>query len=120
MVVDDADLYNKVYRRIGDLMAQIWSRFLERHSDTFAVCRFVDDLGFKTSTLVSPRAIRKHVILQYKHVIDLIKGGGKPFLWHSCGRIFSIRMSRRHLTQTRCFWKSVYTRVRAVVFTPTP
>ena len=71
-------------------MVEIWTVFLERHSDTFAVCRFGDDLGFKTSTLTSPVTIRRHIIPQYKRVIDLIKSQGKPFLLHSCGNIFSI------------------------------
>ena len=47
-------------------------------------------LGFKTSTLVSPQIIRKHIIPQYARIIDLIKQAGKPFMWHSCGKIFSV------------------------------
>ena len=56
----------------------------------FAICRFGDDLGFKTSTLVSPRVIRQHIIPQYQRIIDLIHAAGRPFLWHSCGCIFSV------------------------------
>lgn len=90
MMMDDPDLYAQLYRRIGDLMAGIWQRFLERYSDTFAICRFGDDLGFKTSTLIAPDTIRQHIIPQYKRIIDAIKAAGKPFLWHSCGCIFDI------------------------------
>ena len=39
---------------------------------------------------MSPALIRQVVIPQYKRVIDLIKAAGKPFLWHSCGKIFAI------------------------------
>jgi uroporphyrinogen decarboxylase len=90
MQADDPDLYRDLYNRIGVLMLEIWTTFLERHIDTFAVCRFGDDLGFKTSTLTSPKNIRNHVLPQYKRVIEKIKGKGKPFLLHSCGNIFSI------------------------------
>jgi uroporphyrinogen decarboxylase len=90
LMVDDPELFADLYQKIGDLMVEIWSEFLGRYSDTFAICRFGDDLGFKTSTLVSPRTIRQNILPQYKRVIDLIKGAGKPFLWHSCGKIFSI------------------------------
>jgi uroporphyrinogen decarboxylase len=90
MQADDPELHRDIYQKIGDLMVEIWIVFLERHSDTFAVCRFGDDLGFKTSTLTSPVTIREHIIPQYKRVIDLIKSQGKPFLLHSCGNIFSI------------------------------
>jgi uroporphyrinogen decarboxylase len=87
---DDPLLFADLYRRIGDLMMQIWTVFLQRYAGCFAICRFGDDLGFKTSTLVSPRTIRQHILPQYQRVIELIKGAGKPFLWHSCGKIFPI------------------------------
>jgi uroporphyrinogen decarboxylase len=87
---DDPQLFADLYRRIGDLMVHIWTVFLQRYAGCFAICRFGDDLGFKTSTLVSPHTIRQHILPQYRRVIQLIKGAGKPFLWHSCGRIFSI------------------------------
>jgi uroporphyrinogen decarboxylase len=90
MMVNDPELYADVYRKIGDLMVKIWSQFLERFSDSFAICRFGDDLGFKTNTLISPAMIRQHIFPQYKRVIDLIHQANRPFLWHSCGNIFNI------------------------------
>ena len=90
MQADDPELFADLYRRIGDLMAGIWQRFLAPYADVFAICRFGDDLGFKTSTLVSPRIIRQHIIPQYRRIIDLIHAADRPFLWHSCGCIFSV------------------------------
>ena len=90
MMADDPPLFRDLYRRIGDLMVEIWTVFLERYADHFAVCRFGDDLGFKTSTLVSPRTIREHIIPQYRRIVGLIHDAGQPFLWHSCGNIFSV------------------------------
>jgi len=90
MHADDPELFTDLYQKIGDLMVAIWAGFLERYSDVFAVCRFGDDLGFKTSTLVSPRMLRQYVIPQYARVISQIKAAGMPFLWHSCGKIFAI------------------------------
>ena len=90
MKADDPELFEALYRKIGDLMESIWTVFLERYSDVFAICRMGDDLGFKTSTLVSPTIIRQFVLPQYKRVIDRIKSAGKPFLWHSCGKIFPV------------------------------
>jgi uroporphyrinogen decarboxylase len=87
---DDPETFAALYRRIGDLMTQIWSEFLPRYGDVFAICRFGDDLGFKTSTLIAPKLIREHVLPQYRRVIGIIKAAGKPFLWHSCGCIFSV------------------------------
>jgi uroporphyrinogen decarboxylase len=87
---DDPQLFADLYQKIGDLMVQIWAGFLERYTDVFAICRFGDDLGFKTSTLVSPKMLRQFVIPQYKRVISQIKQAKMPFLWHSCGKIFSV------------------------------
>jgi uroporphyrinogen decarboxylase len=90
MMMSDPELYAELHQRIGDLMITIWKRFLVEYSDQFVACRFGDDLGFKTSTLISPELIRQNIIPQYKRVIELIKQAGIPFLWHSCGNIFEI------------------------------
>jgi uroporphyrinogen decarboxylase len=90
LMTDDPQTYAELYRRIGDLMLGIWKEFLRRYGDIFAICRFGDDLGFRSSTLISPKLIRQHILPQYQPVIALIKGMGKPFLWHSCGRIFQV------------------------------
>ena len=90
MQADDPDLFRDLYTRIGDLMSTIWQQFLAEYADLFVICRMGDDLGFKTSTLVSPAIIRAHIIPQYKRVIDQIKAKNKPFLFHSCGKIFPI------------------------------
>ena len=85
---DDPELFADLYRRIGDLMAGIWQRFLRQYADVFAICRFGDDLGFKTSTLVSPRIIRQHIIPQYRRVIDLI---------HAAEQAVPVALLRLHL-----------------------
>ena len=88
--MDDPDLHARLYRKIGDLMYSLWKRFLEQFGEAFAVCRFGDDLGFKSGFLISPATIRAHILPQYQRVIQLIHTHNKPFLWHSCGCIFEI------------------------------
>jgi len=90
MMADDPELLADIYRKIGDLMVELWREFLRRHTDTFAICRFGDDLGFKTSTLIAPRTIRQHIIPQYRRVVDAVHAAGRPLLWHSCGNIFTV------------------------------
>ena len=77
-------------RRVGDLLRSIWRRLLAGYPDLFAVCRFGDDLGFKSSTLLVPEDIRTLVVPQYRRIVDLVHSAGKPFLLHSCGRIFEV------------------------------
>ncbi len=90
MMYEDPDLFRDLYNRIGDLLVQLWTRMLRDYGDLFCVCRIGDDLGYKTSTLVSPDTIRAHVLPQYTRVIHLVHDTGKPFLLHSCGCIFSV------------------------------
>ena len=65
MMVDDPELYADLYQKIGDLMVNIWTHFLDRYAGEFVICRFGDDLGFKTSTLISPKMIRQFILPQY-------------------------------------------------------
>jgi len=90
MQVDDPYLFNQVYTKIGDTMHTIWKWFLENHSEHFIVCRFGDDLGYRSGTLTTPDNIRKIIMPQYKRIIDLIHDSGHLFLWHSCGCIFEV------------------------------
>ena len=90
LFADDPQLFADLYKKIGDLMDTIWQKFLKDYSDLYVICRFGDDLVFKTSTLLSPEQIRKYVIPQYKRVVDLVHANNRPFLWHSCGNIFEV------------------------------
>lgn len=90
MQIDDPSLFTDLFQKIGDVMVEIWTQFLKKYADIFAICRFGDDLGFKTGPLLKPDTIRKYIIPQYHRVIELIHAHGRPFLWHSCGCIFEI------------------------------
>ena len=71
-------------------MSRIWNRFLREYGDAYCVCRFGDDFGFATATLLAPEDIREHIIPQYRKIIDAVHRAGKPFLLHSCGKIFDV------------------------------
>ncbi len=87
---DNPKLYASLFEKIGDTSKNIWQRFLHEFGDIYCVCRFGDDLGFKSTTLLDPRDIRNHIIPQYQKVIDMVHLAGKPFLLHCCGNIFNI------------------------------
>ena len=87
---DDEELYADLFTKVGDMLCAIWERFLPQYGDIFCVCRFGDDLGFRSATLLSPNDIREHIIPQYKRIIDIIHSYNKPFLLHSCGNIDAI------------------------------
>jgi uroporphyrinogen decarboxylase len=87
---EEPELYAKIFENVGKFVYDIWEWFLKEYADAFCVCRFGDDLGFKSNCLIKPEDIREHIIPQYKKIIALIHGCGKPFLLHCCGCIFSV------------------------------
>jgi uroporphyrinogen decarboxylase len=86
----DPDLFRDIFDRIGGLWATLWSEMIRRYSDIFVFFRMGDDLGHKTGTMLEPDIVRQHILPQYKRVIDLVHRGGKKFLLHSCGCIFTL------------------------------
>jgi len=86
----DPDLFRDVFKKIGDLYSTLWTKMVKDYSDIFVFFRMGDDLGHKSSTMLAPDTIREHILPQYKRVIDIVHRGGKKFLLHSCGNIFSI------------------------------
>ncbi len=88
--IDDNELYQLLFETVGEVNSRIWKRFLENYADIYAVCRFGDDLGFKSSSLLSAEDIKNHIIPQYKKIIEIVHAAHKPFLLHSCGNIFNV------------------------------
>ncbi len=87
---DDPELYTLLFKTVGDMVLCIWDRFMKQFSDVYAVLRVSDDLGFRSTTLLNPNDIRKHILPQYKRIADLVHSYAKPFLLHSCGAIFDV------------------------------
>ena len=90
MQFEDPPLFAELYRRIGDLYVELWNWVIERYQDIFVFFRMGDDLGYKSSTLMSPATYRQHLFPQYKRIIGLVHQAGRKFLLHSCGNIFSV------------------------------
>lgn len=88
--IDDEELYAEMFRKVGQTNLAIWTRFMKEYGDIYGVLRFGDDLGFKSTTLLSVDDTKEHIIPQYKPIIDLVHSYNKPFLLHSCGKIFDV------------------------------
>ena len=87
---DDPELYEDLFSRVGKTNLQIWQRFLREFGDIYCVCRFGDDLGFKSTTLLPTDDVKSLIIPQYAPIVDAVHAAGKPFLLHSCGCIFNV------------------------------
>ena len=90
MKADDEELYKDMFSKVGEVMYEIWKIFLKDYSQCFCVCRFGDDLGYRSGTMLSDEDIKKYIIPQYKRIIELVHSYNKPFLLHSCGAIFDV------------------------------
>jgi len=49
-----------------------------------------DDLGFKTSTLISPAHLQNHILPWHRRYADLAHRSGRPYVLHSCGNTEAI------------------------------
>jgi len=87
---DDPELYADLFKKVSETNLAIWRWFLKEFPDLFCVMRFGDDLGFKSTTLISAEDIRAYVVPGYKAIIDEVHRHGKKFLLHSCGHIFNV------------------------------
>jgi len=87
---DDPDAFALLWTKVGESLASIWKRFIPAYGDAYCLFRMGDDLGFKSSLLLRPETIKEHIIPAYARVVSLAHAAGKPFLLHSCGKIFDV------------------------------
>jgi len=90
LIYDEPEMISTVFSRVTDLYVRIWSRFLRDYAAPYCVCRMGDDLGFKSQTLLPHDVIRREIIPGYKKIVDLVHDSGRPFILHSCGKIFDV------------------------------
>lgn len=87
---DDEELYHEMFRKVGETNLKIWQRFMKEFGDVYCVLRFGDDMGYKSNTLLSTEDTKNLILPQYKPIVDLVHSYDKPFLLHSCGKIFDV------------------------------
>ncbi len=88
LMYDDPAFCERLFERIGRTLVEIAARLVKM--DALGVYRFGDDLGYKTSTMLSIRQLRQYVFPWQKKVVAAVHAGGKPFLLHSCGNLSKI------------------------------
>jgi len=56
------------------------------HPSTGAVF-YGEDMGFNNSTMLHPDFFREYVLPKHKRFVEISHKNGKPFIFHSCGKI---------------------------------
>ncbi len=87
-VYEDEEFVTKLFEKIGKTIVGIAERLSKM--DAVGVYRFGDDLGYKTTTMLSPKVLRQYVFPWQKKVVEAAHRNGKPFLLHSCGQLQDI------------------------------
>ncbi|HPE68958.1 MAG TPA: uroporphyrinogen decarboxylase family protein [Thermotogota bacterium] len=87
-LVENPELVEDVFAQWGQKVFAFYQRFL---SDPAVGGIFhADDMGFKTSTIVSPAVLEKYLFPWLKQFSRLAHDYGKLFLLHSCGNVSRI------------------------------
>lgn len=87
-LADCPELVELMFERVGRLIVAADRQLVTM--DAVGALRQGDDLGFKTSTFLSPELLRKYVFPTYKRIAELAHEHGKPFILHSCGNLSEV------------------------------
>jgi len=82
---DQQDLVSAIFTRLADIYVPLARNLVE--AARVVALWMGDDMGFNTSTMISPNHLRKYVFPIHKRIADIAHAKGYPFLLHSCGQL---------------------------------
>lgn len=85
---EQPDLVEAVFEKVGTFVLRIAETLCDY--DTFGAVYLADDLGYKTSTMISPEAIRQFILPWHQRLADQTHARGKLFFFHSCGQMYEL------------------------------
>jgi len=88
LIVDNFPLVEAVFNKVGEIIYEFYKNAVE--IDNVEGFFQGDDLGFKTSTFLSPEDLRKLVIPWHKKFAEIAHKNGKMYWLHSCGNILNV------------------------------
>ena len=85
---DRPDLVSAICQRVGEF----YVRYTKVMCDfrCVAVIWGSDDMGFRTSTMVSPEFLREQILPWHRACAEAAHRAGKPYLLHACGDLEAI------------------------------
>jgi uroporphyrinogen decarboxylase len=88
LLYDDPDLVEAVVNKVGELIYGAYKRIIGL--DNLVGFLQGDDMGFKTSTILSPDTLRKYILPWHKRFTKLAHNNGLLYILHNCGYCDSI------------------------------
>ena len=87
-VYENPELVQAVADKVGSLLADYHRRLVDL--DNLAAVFQGDDMGFRTSTLITPGQLRRYCLPWHKRFAAIAHDAGLPYFLHSCGNILDI------------------------------
>ncbi|MCL2741002.1 MAG: hypothetical protein FWE70_02685 [Oscillospiraceae bacterium] len=87
-LADDAGFVERVFKEVGDRAVRAYER-VAAHPSVGALW-LADDIGYSEGLLLSPEIMRKHLFPHYESIGEIARANGKPFIFHSDGRLWEI------------------------------
>ena len=88
LLYDSPDLVEAVFNRVGETIYSFYKNIVEL--DKVGGFFQGDDMGFKTSTIVSPEILRKLVLPWHKKFTSLAHQYNKMYWLHCCGNVLTL------------------------------
>ncbi|MFC1806717.1 uroporphyrinogen decarboxylase family protein [Planctomycetota bacterium] len=88
LLADDPELVRDCVDTVGALLLNVVEAVAG--IDGVGAVFFGEDMGFKTATMISPRALRELIFPWHRRIVDAAHARGKPILLHSCGNLRAI------------------------------
>ena len=88
LIFDNFQLVEATFNRVGQLMYEFYQNIVEMEN----VEGFFqgDDMGYKTSTIISPELLRKLVLPWHKKFAELAHKYNKMYWLHCCGNVLEL------------------------------
>jgi len=87
-MVDQPDLLETLWQKIGEIVYGMFERMVEY--DCVGALWFSDDIAYQTGMLVSPRMLRQYHFPWVKKIGDLAAARGIPYIYHSDGILWDV------------------------------
>ena len=85
---EDPDLVRAIADRLGEAMTGFYRHLLDL--DNLVAVFPGDDMGFRSSTLISPAGLRTYTLPWHKRFAAMAHDAGLPYFLHSCGKVMGI------------------------------
>ena len=84
-IYNQPDLIEAIFSRLSEIYLPLARALVE--TNHIIALWMGDDMGYKTSTMISPNHLRKYVFPIQKQIAQIAHAKGFPFLLHSCGKL---------------------------------